>query len=86
MLQYLEELNVDYLKIDGAYIRHYADSPFNALLCEMLKKVADVSNSTMIAKHIEKESIAKSLIELGIEYAQGSLFHEPEPLKNLENI
>lgn len=86
MLQYLKELNVDYLKIDGAFIRHYADSPFNALLCEMLKKVADVSNSTMIAKHIEKESIAKSLIELGIEYAQGSLFHEPEPLKNLEKI
>lgn len=83
IVQHLKELNVDYLKIDGSFIRHYADNPVNAVLCEMLKKVADLSGNTIIAKHIEQESVAKSLTELGIDFAQGSLFHEPEPLSNL---
>jgi EAL domain-containing protein (putative c-di-GMP-specific phosphodiesterase class I) len=83
MIQYLKELDVDYLKIDGAIIRHYANNPANAVLCEMLKKLADLSDNTIIAKHIEQDSVAKSLIELGFDYAQGYLFHEPEPLKNL---
>ena len=83
IVQYLKELNVDYLKIDGSFIRHYANNPVNAVLCEMLKKVADLSGNTIIAKHIEQESVAKSLTELGIDFAQGSLFHEPELLSNL---
>lgn len=83
MIQYLKELDVDYLKIDGAIIRHYANNPANAVLCEMLKNLADLSDNTIIAKHIEQDSVAKSLIELGFDYAQGYLFHEPEPLKNL---
>jgi diguanylate cyclase (GGDEF)-like protein len=86
IIQYLKELSVDYLKIDGSFIRHYANNPVNAVLCEMLKKVADLTGNTMIAKHIEQESVAKSLTELGIEFAQGSFFHEPEPLSNFDNL
>jgi diguanylate cyclase (GGDEF)-like protein len=85
IIQYLKELNVDYLKMDGSFIRDYANNPVNAVLCEMLKKVADLSSNIMIAKHIEQGSVAKSLTELGIDFAQGSLFHEPEPLSNLDN-
>ena len=85
IFKYLKELSVDYLKIDGAFIRHYANNPINALLCEMLKKVADLSGNTLIAKHIEQEDVAKKLTELGIDYGQGSLFHEPELLSNLDN-
>ena len=83
IIQYLKVLDVDYLKIDGAFIRHYADNPVNALLCEMLIKVANLSAKILIAKHIEQEMVAKNLTELGIKYAQGNLFHEPEPLSNL---
>ena len=83
IVQHLKELSVDYLKIDGSFIRHYANNPVNAVICEMLKKVADLSGNTIIAKHIEQESVAKSLTELGIDFAQGSLFHEPELLSNL---
>lgn len=85
MLQYLKELNIDYLKIDGELIRHYFDNPVNAIHCEMLKKVSDEVGSCVIAKHVEQKSVCESLIELGIEYAQGILLHEPEPLSHLEN-
>ncbi|AGH47393.1 hypothetical protein [Paraglaciecola psychrophila] len=44
----------------------------NAILCEMLKKGADLTGNTMIASRIEQESVAKSLTELGIEFAQGN--------------
>jgi diguanylate cyclase (GGDEF)-like protein len=83
IVQYLKELNVDYLKIDGSFIRHYTDNPVNAMLCEMIKKVADSFGMTLIAKHIEQDTVAKSLTELGIGFAQGSLIHEPEPISHL---
>lgn len=85
ILQHLKELNVDYLKIDGAFIRHYGDTPVNAMLCEMLIKVADLSGITLIAKHIEQKIVAKKLTNLGIKYAQGNLFNTPAPLRNLEH-
>ena len=56
IVQHLKELNVDYLKIDGSFIRHYANNPVNAVICEMLKKVADLSGNTIIAKHIERNT------------------------------
>lgn len=86
IFQYLQDLSVDYLKIDGNIIRHYVDNPINPLLCEMLKKVADLSDSILIVKHIEHKTVAKSLTDIGIEYAQGYLFHEPELLNNLNNL
>jgi EAL domain-containing protein (putative c-di-GMP-specific phosphodiesterase class I) len=86
IIQYLKELGVDYLKIDGVFIRHYANPTFNTVLCEMLKKVAGLTGNTLIYKHIEQQSVDNSLTELGIEFAQGSFFHEPEPLSNLDNL
>ena len=38
------------------------------------KKVADLTDNTLITKHIEQESVAKSLTKLGMEFAQGSFF------------
>jgi len=83
IIQYLKVLHVDYLKIDGALIRQYEDNQFNALLCEMLINVANLSGDTLIVKHVEQETVARKLLELGIEYAQGNLFHEPEALSNI---
>ncbi|MEP1448675.1 MAG: EAL domain-containing protein [Paraglaciecola sp.] len=83
LIQYLNVLKLDYLKIDSAVIRGYSDNPSNALLCETLTKIAKLSGKALIAKHIEHEAAADNLIELGIKHAQGSLFHEPEPISNL---
>lgn len=83
LVQYLKELNVDYLKMDGVFIRHYEDNPANVMLCEMIKKVADAFGSTLIAKHVEQQTVAESLTKLGVKYAQGKVFHEPEQLSNL---
>jgi EAL domain-containing protein (putative c-di-GMP-specific phosphodiesterase class I) len=52
----------------------------------MLKKVAGLTGNTLIYKHIEQQSVDNSLTELGIEFAQGSFFHVPEPLSNLDNL
>jgi EAL domain-containing protein (putative c-di-GMP-specific phosphodiesterase class I) len=74
IIHYLKELSVDYLKIDVSFTSYYANNSANAILCEMLIRVADLSGNTMIAKHIEQESVAKRLTEIGIELAQVSFF------------
>jgi EAL domain-containing protein (putative c-di-GMP-specific phosphodiesterase class I) len=86
IIHYLKELSVDYLKIDVSFTSYYANNSANAILCEMLIRVADLSGNTMIAKHIEQESVAKRLTEIGIELAQVSFFYELEPLSNLDNL
>jgi diguanylate cyclase (GGDEF)-like protein len=83
IIQYLKVLAVDYLKIDGTFIRNYADNPVNELLCEMLVKAARLSGNILIAKHIEQESVAENLNALGIKYAQSNLYHEPESISNI---
>ena len=56
------------------------------MLCEMLKKVASLSGNIITAKHIQPSSVAKSLTEVSIEFAQISLFNEPEALSKLDNL
>ncbi|MBU3005077.1 two-component system response regulator [Paraglaciecola arctica] len=83
LIQYLHILELDYLKIDAAVIGGYSENPSNTLLWETLTKVAELSGKALIAKHIEHETVADNLIEIGIKHAQGSLFHKPEPISNL---
>ena len=73
------------MKIDGAFIRHYANKSVNAVLCERLKKVAGLPGNILIAKHIEQETLANRSTEVGIDFAQSSLNHEPEVLSNVDN-
>jgi diguanylate cyclase (GGDEF)-like protein len=81
--QHLQQLNVNFVKIDGAFVRHLTDNPVNVVLCKMLKEVSEITGTTIVAKHVEEQVVATNLIELGIDYAQGHLFHKPEPLNNL---
>jgi len=86
---YLKNLNVDYLKIDGEFIRNMACDPVDYALVSSMNYIGHVMGLQTIAECVENEDIYNRLVELGIDYGQGHWLAEPVPLDtilNAENI
>jgi diguanylate cyclase len=77
---YLKTLKVDYIKIDGQFIRGLRDDPLDRVTVRSFRDVAAVVGARTIAEFVEDEPTAALLREIGIDYAQGYLYHRPAPL------
>ncbi|TVO72447.1 bifunctional diguanylate cyclase/phosphodiesterase [Sedimenticola selenatireducens] len=77
---YLKNLPVDYLKIDGAFIRDLADDPIDLAMVQAINQIGQVMGLKTIAEFVESESVLKKLSEVGVDYAQGYGIARPEPL------
>ncbi len=74
---YIQALEVDYVKIDGAYVKRMETHPRDrAILKAMVGLCRDLGVGT-VAEMVETESQAKALVDLGVDYAQGYLFGRP---------
>ncbi len=80
---YLKALPVDYLKIDGQFVRNLrSDRVDHATVC-CFREVAGVVGMKTIAEFVENEEILDELRRIGIDYAQGYAIHKPQPLDDL---
>ncbi len=77
---YLKTLPVDYLKIDGQFVRDLIDDPLDRAAVRCFREVAAAVGTQTIAEFVETAATAEVLRELGIDYGQGYLYHRPEPL------
>jgi len=77
---YLKRFEVDYLKIDGSFIRDLATDQGSRIFVKALNDLARELNKQVIAEGVEKPEVAKLLIEMGTQFGQGRLFQEPRPL------
>ena len=68
---YLKHLPVDYLKIDGAFIRDILEDPIDRAMVEAINKVAQVMGIQTIAEFVENRDQLELLKEMGVDYAQG---------------
>jgi EAL domain-containing protein (putative c-di-GMP-specific phosphodiesterase class I) len=77
---YLRGFAVDFVKIDGAFARAAAsNSPRDKSLLRCIAEFCEENRIATIAEMIERESEARSLLELGIGFGQGYLFGRPSP-------
>jgi diguanylate cyclase (GGDEF)-like protein/PAS domain S-box-containing protein len=84
---YLKNLRVDYLKIDGSFIRDTRDDPVNYAMVEIVNQIGHVMDIRTIAESVEQLSVLAKLKELGVDYAQGFAIAEPALLDpSLESI
>ncbi|MGD1855103.1 MAG: EAL domain-containing protein [Leptolyngbyaceae cyanobacterium] len=77
---YLRHLPVDYLKIDGHFVR---EAPTDRVLCAMLQSINNIGHImglTTIAEYVESPTILEKVQALGIDYAQGYAISHPQPL------
>ncbi|MBX9811751.1 MAG: EAL domain-containing protein [Burkholderiales bacterium] len=80
---YLKRFEVDYLKIDGSFIRDLATDEGSRIFVKALNDVARELNKQVIAEWVEKPEVVKLLVEMGTQFGQGFLFQGPEPLGGL---
>ena len=77
---YLKRLPLDYVKIDGSFVRDLLDNPVDEAMVASINKVAHALNIETIAEYVESEALLERLRELGTDYAQGYLIAQPAPL------
>lgn len=80
---YLKNLEVDYLKIDGTFVKDMLQNPVDLAMVESINRIGHVMGIKTIAEFVETEAIFDKLGELGIDYAQGYALHRPEPLQQV---
>lgn len=76
---YLRDLPVDYLKIDGSFVRNIATDSMHFAIVEAMHRIAQVARIPCIAEGVEKERSVSKLQEIGIPFGQGFALHCPEP-------
>ncbi|WP_147307607.1 PAS domain S-box protein [Wenzhouxiangella sediminis] len=76
---YLKTLPVDYLKIDGELVKDIAEGSIDLAMVEAIHRVGEVIGIPTVAEHVSSREILERLEEVGVQYAQGFFFHEPEP-------
>jgi len=80
---YLKTLPVDYLKIDGQFIRDLTQDPLDDAAVRCFTDVARVVGVKTVAEFVEQPDVLARLRQIGVDYAQGYLIHRPEPIEML---
>ena len=68
---YLKNLPVDYLKIDGMFVRDIVDDPIDHAMVKSINEIGQVMGMQTIAEFVENDEIKGMLREIGVNYAQG---------------
>ncbi|MCO7635116.1 EAL domain-containing protein [Pseudomonas guariconensis] len=75
---YLKHLPVDFLKIDGSFVKDMLDDPVNRAMVEVINHIGHVMGKRTIAEFVETPLIEQALQEIGVDYAQGYLIERPQ--------
>ncbi len=77
--RYLQELGVDYIKIDGSFVKKITENGNDRLFVKAIADIARGMGIRTIAEFVENEEILELLEELGVDYAQGYHTGRPRP-------
>lgn len=78
--EYLKRLPVDYVKIDGSFVKEIERSPSDLAMVKSINEIAHLLGRKTIAEYVETQGIRERLAELGVDYAQGHGVEFPRPL------
>lgn len=77
---YLKQFRVDYLKIDGQFVRNAANDASDRAVIEAMVRLAQAHGLRTVAEFVAEPALLPMLRALGVDYAQGYTVHKPAPL------
>lgn len=77
---YLKDLSVDYLKIDGSFVRDMVDNKIDHAMVAAINQIGHTMGIKTIAEFVENDAIIDKLFDLGVDFAQGYGISKPKPL------
>ena len=77
---YLRDLDVDYLKIDGSFVRDLDNTGLSEAVVRSITDIAHVLGKRAVAEQAETEAQLQQLRAIGVDYAQGYVFQRPQPI------
>jgi diguanylate cyclase (GGDEF)-like protein/PAS domain S-box-containing protein len=81
-ISYLKYLPVDYLKIDGSFIKEMLSSSVDRSMVEMITKIGKILGMKVIAEFVETQEILDELRVIGVDYVQGFAIGRPMPMES----
>jgi Amt family ammonium transporter len=81
---YLKNLPVDYLKIDGHFIRNVAEDSVDESMVKAISEVGHAMGIETIAERVETKQVLEKLGALGVEFAQGYYIARPASVRSFE--
>lgn len=76
---YLKQLDVDFLKIDGSFVKEICVDPVAETMVSAINKVGHTMNLKTVGEFVENDAIMERLTTLGVDYGQGYGIAKPSP-------
>jgi len=83
---YLKNLPVDFLKIDGSFVKDIADDPMDLAMVQAINAIGHVMGLKTIAEYVASEAILEKVREIRVDYGQGFHLGAPRPLAELGSV
>ncbi len=80
---YLKTLPVDYVKIDGIFVKDILDDQVDLAMVRSINDIGHLMGKKTIAEFVENQAIADTLKQVGVDYAQGYGISKPRPIETL---
>lgn len=80
---YLKNLPVDFIKIDGVFVKDIMHDPIALAMVNSINDIGHVMGKKTIAEFVESEGILQKLREIGVDYAQGYSIGRPQPIEEM---
>ena len=81
-LGYLKNLPVDYIKIDGAFIRNLLTDAVDREMVKTISRVARLTHKKTVAESVENKETRRALLKIGVDYAQGYAIAKPQSIES----
>lgn len=81
---YLKKLEVDYLKIDGIFVKDIVNNSTDAAIVSSMNEIAHFLNLKTTAEYVENDKVLTLLKNIGVDYVQGWGVEKPKLLTDLE--
>ncbi len=85
-LHYLKNLQVDFVKIDGSFVRNVRDNESDKVFVKAIKELADALNIMTIAEFVDSAEVSAVLSDLQVNYGQGYYLGKPIPIADIMTL